>query len=68
MPGYDRRFSADWAQDNDRRAAAQRVEQQRHADFLARLTKEQDERENAEAGERFLAQQQQSSVNRPLKS
>ncbi len=47
----------------------QRAEgQQRHADFLARLTKEQDERENAEAGERFPAQRQQLSVNRPLKS
>jgi len=49
MPSYDRRFSADWAKENERRAAGQRAEQQRHAGFLARLTKEQEERENREA-------------------
>jgi hypothetical protein len=52
IPGNDRRFTADWAQDNERRAEGQRAEQQRHADFLARLTKEQEERENREAQER----------------
>jgi hypothetical protein len=35
---------------------------------LARLTKEQDDRQNREAREHFLAQQQRLSVNRPLKS
>jgi hypothetical protein len=49
MPDYGRRFIADWAQDNERRAAGQRAELQRHADFLVRLTKEQEERENGEA-------------------
>ncbi len=57
MPGYDRRFTADWAQDNERRAAAQRAEQQRHADYLARTTREQEERENKEARERFAESQ-----------
>jgi hypothetical protein len=59
-------FSADWAKDNERRAAAQRAAQQRHADYLARLTKEQDERQNREARESFMAQQQRLTVNRPL--
>ena len=59
MPRYDsRRFSADWWKDNERRAAAQRAEQQRIADYYARTTKEQEDRENAEAREHFLAQQQ----------
>jgi hypothetical protein len=68
VPVYDRRCTADWAQDNERRAAAQRAEGQRHAEFLARLAKDQEDRQNAEAQESFLAQQQQLSVNRPLKS
>jgi hypothetical protein len=38
------------------------------ADFLARLTKEQDERQNREARESFLEQQARLSINRPLKS
>ena len=33
MPSYDRRFSADWAKENERRAAGQRAEQQRIADY-----------------------------------
>ena len=67
VPVYDRRCTADWAHDNERRAAAQRADQQRHADYLARLTQEQEERENAEARERFLAQQERLTVNRRLK-
>jgi hypothetical protein len=59
------RFSADWWKDNERRAAAQRAEQQRIADYYARTTKEQEDRENAEARECFLEQQQRLSVNRP---
>src|SRR5262249_547588 len=64
-PHHSHRFSADWWKDNERRAAAQRVEQQRTADYYARMTKEQEDRENAEARERFLEQQQRLSVNRP---
>jgi hypothetical protein len=37
------------------------------ADRYARLTEEQEARQNAEAREAFLAQQQRPSVNRPLK-
>ena len=66
VPVYGRRCTADWAQDNERRAAAQRAEQQRIADSYARMTKEQENRENAEARERFLAQQRRLTVNRPL--
>jgi hypothetical protein len=62
MPSYGRRFTADWWKDTERRAAAQRVEQQRIADCT---TKEQEDRENAEARERFLEQQQRLTVNRP---
>jgi hypothetical protein len=50
-----RRFTADWAKDNEWHAAGQRAEQQRIADFYARLTQEQEERENAEARERAAA-------------
>jgi len=65
-PPHDpHRFTADWWKDSDRRAAAQRVEQQRIADYYARSTKEQEDRENAEARERFLEQQQRLTVNRP---
>ena len=58
MPGSDRRFSGDWANDSDRHVAAQQAERQRIADYYARTTKEQEARENAEARERFIAQQQ----------
>jgi hypothetical protein len=61
MVACDRRFSADWAKENERRAAGRRAEQQRIADYYARTKKEQEDRENAEARERFLAQPQ----NRP---
>jgi hypothetical protein len=64
-PHDSHRLSANWAKDNERRAAAQRAENQRIADYYARTTKEQEDRENAEARERFLAQQQQLLVNRP---
>ena len=36
VPACDRRFTADWAKDNDRRAAGQQAQQQRRADFYAR--------------------------------
>ena len=61
VPVDDARFSANWAQDNERRAAAQRAEQQRVADFYARVTREQEDRENAEARERFVASQREIS-------
>jgi hypothetical protein len=53
MPGCDRRFTGDWAKENERRAAAQQAERQRMANFYARMTKEQEDRENREARERF---------------
>jgi hypothetical protein len=67
MPAYDRRFTGDWAKENERRAAGQRAEQQRIGDYYARAKKEQEERENAEARELFLEQQQRLTVNRPIK-
>jgi hypothetical protein len=60
MQVCDRRFTADWAKDNERRAAGQREEQQRMADFYARQTQQQEERENAEARERFAALQRKT--------
>jgi hypothetical protein len=62
MPSYGRRFGPDWWKDNERRAAAQRAEQQRMADYYARLTQEQDECENAEARERFAALQRNNRI------
>jgi hypothetical protein len=63
VPAYDDgRFTADWAKDDERRVAAVRVEQQRVADYYVRLTREQEERENAEARERFAAGQRKNSV------
>ena len=62
MPGCDRRFTADWAKDNERRAAGQRAEEQRMADYYARQTQQQEERENREARERFAEGQRKKSV------
>jgi hypothetical protein len=56
-PAHPRSFTADWAKDNEQRAAGQRAEKQRMADYYARTTKEQEERENAETRERFAASQ-----------
>jgi hypothetical protein len=53
---------ADWATNHERRAAAQQAERQRMTDFYARLTKEQEERENREARERFAARQRKNST------
>jgi hypothetical protein len=61
MLACDRRFTADWAKDNDRRVAAQ-TEQQRRADFYARQTQQQEQRENTEARERFAALQRSRSI------
>ena len=62
-----RRFTADWAHGNERHAAWQRAEQQRMADYYARMTQQQEDRENAEARESFMAQQERLTNNRPLK-
>jgi hypothetical protein len=62
IPGYDRRFTGDWAQDNERRAAGQQAEQQHMADYYARTTREQEDRDNREARERFAASQRENSV------
>jgi hypothetical protein len=53
---------ADWANNYERRAAAQQAERQRMTDYYARLTKEQEERENREARERFAASQRRNST------
>ena len=44
------------------RAAAQQREQQYRADYYARTTREQEERENREARERFIASQHKNST------
>jgi hypothetical protein len=62
MQVCDRRFSGDWWKDNERRAAAQHAEQQRMADFYARQTQQQEERENAEARERLAALQRKNRI------
>jgi hypothetical protein len=53
---------ADWANNYERRAAAQQRERQYVADYYARTTREQEERENREARERFAASQRRNSV------
>ena len=53
---------ADWANNYERRAAAQQREQQYTADYYRRATREQEERQNREARERFAASQRKNSV------
>jgi hypothetical protein len=53
---------ADWANNYEQRAASQLREQQYIGDYYARATREQEERENREARERFAASQHRSSV------
>ena len=53
---------ADWANNYERRAAAQQAERQHMADYYARTTREQEERENREARERFAASQRKNSI------
>ena len=63
MTPDSRRFSADWAQDNERHAVAVRAERQRIADYLrARKPRNKKERQNAEAREQFAASQRKNSV------
>ena len=59
LPAYD---PADWANNYERRAAAQQREGKYMADYYARTTREQEERENREARERFVASQRKNSV------
>jgi hypothetical protein len=61
-------FSADWAKDNERRAAGQRAEQQRMSDYYARQTQQQEKRENAKrfAGSAQEAGRPQNRVIRSL--
>jgi hypothetical protein len=53
---------ANWANNYERRAVAQQRERQYIADYYARMTREQEERENREARERFAASQRKNSV------
>jgi hypothetical protein len=64
MMPTDRRFTADWAKDNERRAAGQRAELQHISDFYARQTQQREERENAEARERFAEGQRKMQEGR----
>jgi hypothetical protein len=59
--GHDPAYSADWASANERRVAAIRAEQQRLADYYETAKREQEERENAEEKQGFMAQQQRQS-------
>ena len=62
VPASGRRFSGDWWKDTEDGAARQRAEQQRIADYYERTTKEQEDRENAEALDRFAAHQPKKGV------
>jgi hypothetical protein len=53
---------ADWATNQEQRAAAQQRERQYMAAYYARTTREQEERENREALERFVTSQRKNSV------
>jgi hypothetical protein len=53
---------ADWANNYERRAAAQQRERQYITDYYARTTREQEDRENREARERFIASQRKNNV------
>jgi hypothetical protein len=57
MPTYDHRFGADWAKDNEARDAAQQRHREDMANHYVRMTREQEERQNAEGRERFAASQ-----------
>jgi hypothetical protein len=53
---------ADWANNYERRVAAQQRERQYMGAHYERLTKEQEERENREARERFAMSQRRNNV------
>jgi hypothetical protein len=67
MPASDRLFSGDWWKEKKEGIARQRAQQQSMADYYARTTKEQEERENAEARERS-PRKAFESVRRHLRS
>jgi hypothetical protein len=62
MPASDRRFSGEWWEEREQGAARQRVQQQSMSDYYARTTREQEDRENAEAREGFAAHHPKKSV------
>jgi hypothetical protein len=53
---------ADWANNYERRGAAQQRERQYKGAHYERLTKEQEERENREARERFAMSQRKNTT------
>ena len=59
LPAYD---PADWANNYERRAAAQQRERQYTADYYARTSREKEERENREARECFAKGQRKKSA------
>jgi hypothetical protein len=59
VPAYN---PADWASNDERRAVAQQRERQHMADFYARQTQQQEDRENKEARERFAASQRKNGI------
>jgi hypothetical protein len=61
MPASDQRFTGEWWKDRQQAAERERAEQQRIADYYARQTRDQQNRENAEARERFFAHQPKNS-------
>ena len=67
VPASGRRFSPEWWKDSEQGAARQQAERRHMANYYARTTKEQEDRDNAEARECFLEQQERLTVNRPLK-
>src|SRR5579862_4652523 len=57
VPASNQRFSGEWWKETEDGAARRRAEQQRIADYYKRASQEQEDRENAEARERFAAHQ-----------
>jgi hypothetical protein len=53
---------ADWANKHEQRAAAQQLEREYMAAYYARASREQEERENREARERFAVSQRRNGV------
>jgi hypothetical protein len=53
---------ADWANNHEQRAAARQRERQYMADFYVRQTQQQEERQNAEARDRFAEGRRKNST------
>src|SRR5262249_26960162 len=60
VPAYDPRYSADWATAQAARTEQIRVQQERQAEFMLRLTREQESRQNAEERARFAQSQRRA--------